>query len=136
VAFDDTGALLWSTSLEAGASITSDLEGNLFTLFPDARTSPRGPGRPDVVTGLVVERLDASGAPLSTSGSARVSVPVATTEYGRLLWSSGPTAGGLVLALQWLGLDDEDHYSCLGRASIFHVESATLSFEPLGLGSP
>ncbi len=150
VAFDATGVLLWSHQLLRGVELAADDAGNLMALSVSAAAGDAG-APPPVTTGLVgstppsatttlaydllIERLDASGAPLGS----RTAVPVRTTSLGVLTWTSAPTKGGIVVAGQWLAAPQSDEsvvVECPQPAFAFRAQTETLLITPLTVVAP
>ncbi len=151
VAFDAAGSLLWSRPLDRGVRLAVDDVGNLLALSASASSVDAGApatstglvsGAPLSVTqtvtgGLVVERWDASGAPLAASDPAtptRTTVSVQMTSSGVLTWTSAPTSGGIVVAGQWLAApqsDDSVIVECPQRAFAFRAQTESLLVTPL-----
>jgi hypothetical protein len=150
VAFDAAGVLLWSRELPGGVELAVDDAGNLMALSENAAAGDAG-APPPVTTGLVggtppsatttfahnllIERLDASGAPLGS----RTAVPVQTTSFGALTWTSAPTNGGIVVAGQWLAAPQSDEsvvVECPQPAFAFRAQTETLLITPLTVVTP
>ncbi|HTA20099.1 MAG TPA: hypothetical protein VK989_12460 [Polyangia bacterium] len=143
VTFDATGALLWSHPLDRGVELAADGDGNLLALSVLASSSSDAGAPPPASTGLVgssattsvvrsllIERWDASGAPLGD----RTAVPVRTTSLGVLTWTSAPTSGGIVVAGQWLAAPQSDEsvvVECPQPAFAFRAQTESLLITPL-----